>query len=296
MKNMQSKEKHQEDNDYKSKDEVLIEDLIRVIYKGRYLLLLSLIISIAMTFYYINSRPVVYKSSMRFLQNNISVSEYNKSIMTIFGSDEFNQELAKDENLKKRYAEFSNKPVSQVSETDVLGWISGSSIDVKPEEQEKSIVNGQYVPRITSFTVTASGGNKELNAILANTYFDALNRILERNQAKYNSDKIKFLQKKVDVLREELVRDQQSNNRLQQSSSVTAYETALSELAEAKSSDLNYRTIITQVSKASVPGGPEAINKKKYMVMGFGMGIFVGLLLCFIYDFIKNINWKSIRN
>jgi hypothetical protein len=293
---MQSKDKHQEDCGFKSKDEVLVEDLIKVIYKGRYLLLLFLLISLAMTFYYINSRPVVYRSSMRFLQNNISVSEYDKSIMTIFGSDEFRQELAKDEALRKSYAEYSKKSVSEVSEADILGWISGANINVKPEEQEKSIINGQYVPRITSFTVTASGSNKELNTVLTNTYFEALNRILERNQEKYASDKIKFLQKKVDVLREELVKDQLSNNRLQQSSSVAAYEMALSELAEAKSADLNYRTTITMVSKASVPTGPDAVNKKKYMVIGLGMGMFGGLVLCFVYDFAKNINWKSIRN
>jgi uncharacterized protein involved in exopolysaccharide biosynthesis len=86
------------------------------------------------------------------------------------------------------------------------------------------------------------------------------------------------------------------NNKPQQGSNLTAYEFALNELAEAKASDLNYKTAITQISKAKSPAGPEYISKKKYLIMGSGIGIFAGLFVAFIYDLMRNINWKSIKH
>jgi hypothetical protein len=296
MKKTQSENKLQIDTDFYNKDEVLIEDLLRVIYKGRFILIFCLILSVVMTFLYINSRPVVYKSSMKFLQNNRNIADYDRNILSIFNSDEFRKELSKDESLKKSFAEQHKKAVNDVSDDDIFGWISLSSVSLKSEDQEKSLVDGQYVPMLTSITVNAIGKDKELNTVLANTYYDALKRLLERNQAKYNADKINFLQKKVDILREELNKVQLTNNKPQQGSSLTAYEFALNELAEAKASDLNYKTAITQISKAKLPAGPEYISKKKYLIMGSGLGIFAGLFVAFVYDLMRNINWKSIKH
>jgi uncharacterized protein involved in exopolysaccharide biosynthesis len=296
MKKTQSENKLQIDTDFYNKDEVLIEDLLRVIYKGRFILIFCLILSVVMTFLYINSRPVVYKSSMKFLQNNRNIADYDRNILSIFNSDEFRKELSKDESLKKSFAEQHKKAVNDVSDDDIFGWISLSSVSLKSEDQEKSLVDGQYVPMLTSITVNAIGKDKELNTVLANTYYDVLKRLLERNQAKYNADKINFLHKKVDILREELNKVQLTNNKPQQGSSLTAYELALNELAEAKASDLNYKTAITQISKAKLPAGPEYISKKKYLIMGSGLGIFAGLFVAFVYDLMRNINWKSIKH
>jgi hypothetical protein len=296
MKKTQSEDNLQTCTDFYNKDEVLIEDLLRVIYKGRFILIFCLILSVVMTFLYINSRPVVYKSSMKFLQNNRNIADYDRNILSIFNSDEFRKELSKDESLKKSFAEQHKKAVNDVSDDDIFGWISLSSVSLKSEDQEKSLVDGQYVPMLTSITVNAIGKDKELNTVLANTYFDALKMLLERNQAKYNADKINFLQKKVDILREELNKVQLANNKTQQGSSLTAYELALNELAEAKASDLNYKTAITQISKAKLPAGPEYFSKKKYLIMGSGLGIFAGLFVAFVYDLMRNINWKSIKH
>jgi hypothetical protein len=296
MKKTQSEDNLQTCTDFYNKDEVLIEDLLRVIYKGRFILIFCLLLSVVMTFLYINSRPVVYKSSMKFLQNNRNIANFDRNILSIFNSDEFRQELSKDDTLKKSFAEQHKKTVNDVSDDDIFGWISLSNVSLKSEDQEKSLVDGQYVPMLTSITVNAIGKDKELNTVLANTYFDTLKRLLERNQAKYNSDKINFLQKKVDILKEELNKVQLTNNKPQQGSSLTAYELALNELAEAKASDLNYKTAITQISKAKLPAGPEYISKKKYLIMGSGLGIFAGLFVAFVYDLMRNINWKSIKH
>lgn len=296
MKKTPAENKLQIDTDFDNKDEVLVEDLLRVIYKGRFILIFCFILSVVMTFLYINSRPIVYKSSMKFLQNNRNIANYDRNILSIFNSDEFRQELSKDETLKKSFAEKHKKIVKDVSDDDILGWISLSSVSFKSEDQEKSLVDGQYVPMLTSITVNVIGNDKELNTILANTYFDALKRLLERNQTKYTAEKINFLQKKVDILSEELSKVQLVNNKPQQGSSLTAYEFALNELAEAKASDLNYKTAITQISKAKLPAGPEYISKKKYLIMGSGLGIFAGLFVAFVYDLMRNINWKSIKH
>lgn len=273
--------------DFDKKDEVELESILRIIYRAKFIILLFVVLAVLGANWYVSRKPVSYSSVLKFSQNNKNVAIFEENTVNIVNSDFFMGKIIKDTDIKEKYAQAHNiKDISSLKDSDIIRWLKGS-ISVA------FVKNAGNEGSFTDVTVTTSTEDKEMAVYIAKKYYEVLNNTLNEKRVQYADRKIKYLEQKVELLKngrsnEQIIVNSQNGNKV-----LTAYEQALDELAEAKLLKSDYRELLTLVNDAQSASLVKA-SKTKYLILGVGGGAFLGVFAVFLWDLIRAINWRRV--
>jgi uncharacterized protein involved in exopolysaccharide biosynthesis len=273
--------------DFDKKDEVELESILRIIYRAKFIILLLVVLAVLGANWYVSRKPVSYSSVLKFSQNNKNVAIFEENTVNIVNSDFFMGKIIKDTDIKEKYAQAHNiKDISSLKDSDIIRWLKGS-ISVA------FVKNAGNEGSFTDVTVTTSTEDKEMAVYIAKKYYEVLNNTLNEKRVQYADRKIKYLEQKVELLKngrsnEQIIVSSQNGNKI-----LTAYEQALDELAEAKLLKSDYRELLTIVNDAQSASLVKA-SKTKYLIVGVGGGAFLGVFAVFLWDLIRAINWRRV--
>lgn len=273
--------------DFDKQDEVELESILRIIYRAKFAILVFLILGVLGANWYVSRKSVAFSSSIKFSQNNKNIALFEENTANLVNSDYFKEKLVKDTDIKAKYAQaYGIKDANSVKDSDILNWVKGAvSISF--------VRNAGYEGSFTDINVTTTTDNKDMAYYLAQKYYEVLGKVLNERRAQYADRKVKYLEQKVELLRtgkstEQVLSNSQSGNNV-----LSAYEQSMNELAEAKLLKADYRELLTLISDAQ-PAYPVAKSKAKYMILGAGGGIFMGVFLVFLWDIVRAVNWKRV--
>lgn len=273
--------------DFDKKDEVELESILRIIYRAKFIILLFVVLAVLGANWYVSRKTVSYSSVLKFSQNNKNVAIFEENTVNIVNSDFFMGKIIKDTDIKEKYAQAHNiKDISSLKDSDIIRWLKGS-ISVA------FVKNAGNEGSFTDVTVTTSTEDKEMAVYIAKKYYEVLNNTLNEKRVQYADRKIKYLEQKVELLKngrsnEQIIVNSQNGNKV-----LTAYEQALDELAEAKLLKSDYRELLTVVNDAQSASLVKA-SKTKYLILGVGGGAFLGVFAVFLWDLIRAINWRRV--
>lgn len=273
--------------DFDKQDEVELESILRIVYRAKFAILAFVVLAVISANWYVSRKSVAYSSAIKFSQNNKNIALFEENTTNLVNSDYFKSRLIKDTDIKEKYAQaYGVKDINSVKDSDILNWVKGA---ISVNFVRNTASEGSF----TDITVTATTEKKDMASYLVQKYYEVLGKILNERRAEYADKKVKYLEQKVELLKsgkssEQVLASSQNGNNV-----LSAYEQAMNDLAEAKLLKSDYRELLTLISDAQPPY-PVGKNRIKYMILGAGGGVFLGIFAVFFWDIIRAINWKKV--
>ena len=240
-------------------DSLDIITVIKILYRNKLIILLTTIIIIILSFSYLLLKKE-YKTVLNLYSNDRVLKEINEPAVFSLNSFEFYKYLK--ENSK-------NLSILKVDDDNFYSSIS-KKISVETEDNSPNV-------KVQFVTDNINDGKQFAIefAKLSNDYLANKKNIYLTNQLKALDEQFLFLKQNIDL--------SQSKDPL--------IDTTVSKLSYYKLLQKDTTPLLKLIDYQSKP----AKNKKIILVLSAFLGLAFGILIAFIKEFFKTINWKDIR-
>lgn len=247
---------------YYKEDSIELRSILSLIWKSKFIILAITVICTAVAFWYSGSKPKSYTTKSEFVQEGSLFMGADN----IAKSQEFEKNLSKNEVLRGLYKEVNKS--SNPTDEDIVKWVKPLVV-VSAEELSTTI--NDYARKIT---ITATGQSEKQLVDLLNVYKNTMDITMTEAKNSYYDKRIKDLDRRLEILKE-------------MNASQESYTYTIDEIARVKLDKENVKLLrpIGTLDKIE----ENAVSKKKYIIMGFGGGLLLGLAVVFGLDFLKDI-------
>ncbi len=237
-----------------------LNTVIKIIYKNLLLILLTTILMTAISaFFAFNSKS--YKSEIILYGNDRVLNEIGENSQYSLNSFNFLSFIQKNSKMLKNTNLSEEKFLSEIS-----GRLSAQSETGNPTIKIK-------------FTTKDKNEGEEFSkeyTLLAQKYLGEKKNIFLDTQIKLLEEQYNFLSSNTDL----------------RTTKDSLTDTLVSRLAYYRLLKNDTTPVVRLVSLSTKP----ALNKKLVLVGGFVLGVFLGVLIAFIKEFSKTMDWNSIKS